>query len=104
LKCGGKRSATPLFFALLRGYHGFSQNARSARPTAQLRRLALSECTLVACVPQIVAAAVTGGRSENPAAEDNGSYNAERTKEKRKPRWLDGVSPYQYVPAKKFHW
>jgi hypothetical protein len=27
-----------------------------------------------------VAAAVTGGRSENPAAEDSGSYNAERTK------------------------
>jgi hypothetical protein len=40
------------------------------------------------CASQDVVAAVTGGRSENPVAEDSGSYNAKGIKGKRKPRRL----------------
>ena len=116
----GRRSATPLFFAQLPGYYGFSQNARSARAphsaarnrkqtrylpetfpyvsSASCRRMkAMSPRRLLA---RNVAAAVTCGRSENPAAEDSGSYSAEPTKEKRKSQRLDGVSPYRRVLAK----
>src|SRR5882762_253488 len=46
------------------------------QPQRLARRLpSRNQGTAVDC-PEIVAAAVTGGRSEKPAAEDSGSYNA----------------------------
>jgi len=52
------------------------------------------------CAPQNVAVAVTGGRSEKACRWGQRQLQRSATWEKRKPRRLDGVSPYRSVLPK----